>query len=547
VNEVTIHQVHQIEYRWHPDYDLSPVASSMPREPTMRWDSQIRNWVRHPGADGPAESVRYQIVQGGLAALAWRYRDIKVTEADGRAQSRPLGSRVLVGAARTLSPEMAVILCRSGLPAAAGPRPGETEPPPALPVISAADLAAIAEATVDGLDHEAAWQDDLQPVLAAAFADPDTPLAVGIGEPQILQPPAQGVQALLLWGLWRIGYPLLGARRRRWSFSTFEPPLRYVDPKSLPDIVFRSAQEAQSAPTSMPRRELKVFPGTASGSTAGTIYDELAAWLAAEYRELGGDELQRRIADVTDGAPDDSRLLVAYDRLSVRWAPGPDKPAEAEAEAEAIETGSPGPREFLPEESEQPASVPDPESTGNQQQEEKPADEGSDLAPFPMAELIGRLASAGDAREFASLLGEAIAASLPPDEADRRRARETFGDSNCLVPVFRRHRYAPDEYALARIVCLIVIPDLGQPQVRDEIADWAGRGESAVVAALLSAARYCGADVLNVMREILRPVLAELWLTDRSLLGYWSPSPASPPDAASWRGTTVLRPRGQPA
>ena len=119
MNEVTIHQVHQIEYRWHPDYDLSPVASSMPRELTMRWDAQIRNWVRHPGTDGPAESVRYQIVQGGLAALAWRYRDIKVTEADGRAQSRPLGSRVLVGAARTLSPEMAVILCRSGLPAAA--------------------------------------------------------------------------------------------------------------------------------------------------------------------------------------------------------------------------------------------------------------------------------------------------------------------------------------------------------------------------------------------------------------------------------------------
>lgn len=519
MNEVTIHQVHQIEYRWHPDYDLSPVASSMPRELTMRWDAQIRNWVRHPGTDGPAESVRYQIVQGGLAALAWRYRDIKVTEADGRAQSRPLGSRVLVGAARTLSPEMAVILCRSGLPAAAGPRPGETAPPPALPVISAADLATIAEATVDGLDHEAAWQDDLRLVLAAAFADPDTPLVVGIGEPQIFEPPAQGIQALLLWGLWRIGYPLLGTRRRRWSFSTFEPPPRYVDPKSLPDIVFRSAREAQSPPTSMPRRELKVFPGTASGSTAGTIYDELAAWLAAEYRELGGDELHQRIADVTDGAPDDSRLLVAYDRLSVRWAPGPDKPAEAEAEA--IETESLSPQELPPEGPEQPASVPDPEIRGGLQ-EVKPADEGIDLAPLPMAELISRLASACDAHEFASLLGEAIAAPLPPDEADRRRARGTFGDSNCLVPVFRRHRYDTDEDALARIVCLIVIPDLGQPQVRDEIADWAGRGESAVVAALLSAARYAGADALSVMREILQPVLTELWLADRRLLAYWS-------------------------
>lgn len=533
MNEVTIHQIHQVEYRWHPSNDLSPAASSMPRDLMMRWDAQIRNWIRHPGVDGPSESVRYQIVPGGLAALAWRYRDIKVTEADGRAQGRPLVSRVLVGAARTLSPEMAVMLCRSGLPAAAGPRPGETESPPGLPVISAADLADVAHATTDRLDQEAAWQDDLQPVLAAAFADPDTPLVVGIGEPQIFQPPAQSIQVRLLWGLWRIGYPLLGARQRRWSFSTFEPPLGYVDPKSLPDIVFRSAQAAQSAPPAMPRKELWVFPGGVSGSAASTVYDELAAWLAAEYRELGGDELQRRIADVTDGAPDDdSRLLIAYDRLSARWAPVLDEP---------------GLQEVPSEEFSQPASVPDPEITGSAEGEEKkPPDEETGPAPFFMADLIGRLASVRNAGQFASLLGEAIAAPLPPDEADRRRARGTFGDNNCLVPVFRRHRYATDEYALARIVCLIVVPDLDQPQVRDEIADWASRGESAVVAALLNAARYCGADVLSVMKEILQPVLTELWLTDRGLLAYWSPGPASPPDAASRHGMTMLRPGGQP-
>ena len=542
MSDVTIHQVHQIEYRWHPRYDLSPVVSSMPRDLMMRWDAQIRNWIRHPSADGPSESVRYQLMPGGVAALAWRYRDIEVTEADGRVRGRPLVSRVLVGAARTLSPEMAVILCRSGLPAAAGPRPDETEPSPRLPLINAADLATVAHATTGGLDQEAAWQDDLQPVLAAAFADPDTPLAVGIGEPQIFQAPAQGIQVLLLWGLWRVSYPLLSARQRRWSFSTFEPPLGYVDPKSLPDIVFRSAQAAQSAPPTTPRKELKVFPGTVSGSAAGTVYDELAAWLVAEYRELGGDELQRRIAEVTDGAPnDDSLVLVAYDRLSARWAPSPD----ASAEPEATDTSGPGLEEFPSGEPGQQASVRDPEITGSP--EGKPADD--EIAPLPlsMAELIGELASACDADQFASLLGEAIAAPLPPDQTDRRRARGAFGDNNCLVPVFRRHRYAPDEYALARIVCLIVIPDLGQARVRDEIADWASRGESAVVAALLNAARYSGADMLIVMREILQPVLTELWLTDRRLLAYWSPGPAPPADATAWHGTTVLRLRGLPA
>jgi hypothetical protein len=543
LNDVTIHQIHQIEYRWHPSYDLSPAVGSMSRELMMRWDAQIRNWIRHPSADGPSESVRYQIMPGGVAALAWRYRDIQVTEADGRARGRPLVSRVLVGAARTLSPEMALILCRSGLPAAAGPRPDETEPPPGLPVISAADLATVAHVTIGPLDQEAAWQDDLRPVLAAAFADPDTPLAVGIGEPQIFQPPTQGIQVLLLWGLWRIGYALLGRRRRKWSFSTFEPPLGYVDPKSLPDIVFRSAQATQSAAPTIPRKELRVFPGTVSGSAASTVYDELAAWLATEYRELGGDELQRRIADVTDGAPDDdSRLLVAYDRLSARWAPAPDAPAEPRA----IETGGAGLQEFPPEESSQPASVRDPEVTGSPE-EEKPADDEIDPLPFSLTEMIGQLASACDADQFAALLGEAISVPLPPDEADRMWARGTFGDNNCLVPVFRRHRYVPDEYALARIVCLIVIPDLGQPQVRDEIADWASRGESAVVAALLNAARYSGADELSAMKQILQPVLTELWLTDRNLLAHWSPGPASPPDATAWHGMMVLRPRRLPA
>ena len=542
MNDVTIHQVHQIEYRWHPSYDLSPAVSSMLHELMIRWDAQIRNWIRHPSADGPGESVRYQSMPGGVAALAWRYRDIEVTESDGRVRGRPLVSRVLVGAARTLSPEIAVILCRSGLPAAAGPRPDEIEPSPGLPVINAADLAAVAHATAIGLDQEAAWQDDLQPVLAAAFADPDTPLAVGIGEPQIFQPPAHGIQVLLLWGLWRISYPLLGARQRRWSFSTFEPPLGYVDPRSLPDIVFRSAQVVQSAPPTMPRKEIKVFAGPVLGSVASTVYDELAGWLAAEYRELGGDELQRRIADVTDGAPDDdSRLLIAYDRLSARWAPQPD----AQAEPKTADSGGPGLERVPSRETAQPASVRDPEITGSPG-DEKPADEEIAPPPSSMAELIGQLASAYDAGQFALLLGEAVAVPLPPDEADRRRARGTFGDNNCLVPVFRRHRHVPDEYALARIVCLIVIPDLGQPQVRDEVADWASRGESAVAAALLSAARYSGAGVLNIMKEILQPVLAELWLTDRSLLAYWYPGPASPPDAAAWHGTSVLRPRGLP-
>jgi hypothetical protein len=155
--------------------------------------------------------------------------------------------------------------------------------------------------------------------------------------------------------------------------------------------------------------------------------------------------------------------------------------------------------------------------------------------------MIDKLTLAGDVDLFKSLLTKVIAPPLVPDEADRQQARAILGDNNCLIPVFRRHRHDPHEYELSRIVCLIVIPDLNQPEVRDEVASWAYRGERAVVAALLAAARDCGADTWQVMRDTLEPVLAELWLTDRALLAAWSPGPASPPVTSPWRSAIAVR------
>jgi len=499
----------------------------MTRELTMGWDAKIRSWVRHPSVEQPSESVRYQILPGGNAALAWRYQDLEVVDAAGSVRGRPLVSRVLVGREDILSPDVAMLLCWSGLPAMAGPRPGEVVPDSDLPAIAAADLTAVARSVTDRLDREAAWEEGLRPVLAAALADPDTPLAIGIEESQILQPSARGVQVLLLWGLWRIARPVLGTGRRGWSFSTFEPPLGFVDPKTLPDIVFRSAKVTQTAPpTSMPRNELKVIPGVVSVAGASTICDELAEWLVAEYRETGGDELERHIAEVVDEKPPDSRLLIAYDRLSTKWSPS----APESSEREPVTHGTLTAEAFVRE-------VSEPQTTRPEAAEVIDEDQPEISPPFPMAELLGQLALAGDVDLFDLLLGKVIAAPLPPDGTDRQRARAILGDNNCLIPVFRRHHCEPHhEYALSRIVCLIVIPDLDQLAVRDEVATWAYRGERAVVAAILTAARDSGAEAWRVIRQTLEPVLAELWLTDRGLLAAWSPGPASPPDVTSWRG-----------
>jgi hypothetical protein len=96
--------IHQIEYRWHDRRDLSPVASTMSQESLRGWDSWIRAWVRHPHADCLRQSVCYQLLPTGRAALAWRYEDWQAAEREDGTRGRPLVSRVLAGQASLLTP-----------------------------------------------------------------------------------------------------------------------------------------------------------------------------------------------------------------------------------------------------------------------------------------------------------------------------------------------------------------------------------------------------------------------------------------------------------
>jgi hypothetical protein len=364
-------EVHQIEYRWHPVRDLCPIASSMSPDSTRGWDSRIRAWVRHPSAEAPVESVCYQLLppNGSLAALAFRYR--MQGGGDAGTGGRPLVSRVLAGNASLLTPEVAIALCRTGLPALAGERPGQVTAGDELLSVSADDLVALAAERAGDLDDEAAWTDGLAQVVAVALADPGTPLAVTVAGPRIGG--LAGELAPLLWGLCRIVRPLLGTVRRGWSFSTFELPLGSVDPKVLPDIVFRGAAEAHSAPPATPRREARVFlghPGGAGsgglrepglsqhGALAGTAQAWLADWLVAEYRAGGSDAIAGLIAGCAVEQPLHARLGAIYDVLHAKWAakaiepprspgqaPGPrisaDEAAPRTEAARAVE-GSPG-------------------------------------------------------------------------------------------------------------------------------------------------------------------------------------------------------------
>lgn len=539
--------IHQIEYRWHHTRDLSPVASSMSQESTRGWDSRIRAWVRHPNVDQPAESVRYQIFPNEFAALAWRYRNLQAAELDDGTRGRPLVSRVLVGHADVLTPDAAIVLCRTGLPHAAGERAGRVMPDTELPPIRAGELAAPIVDSVAWLDREAAFELGLSQVVAAALSDPNTPLAINIESPLIFRPPNEGSQALLLWGLRRLTQSFLGTVRRGWSFSTFELPLGEVDPRTLPDIVFRLAQPAQAAPPTTPRKEIKVRPGDSGTSANGSPAATLAAWLTAEYQEVGGSGLERLIAQSAIGQSPQDRLDVAYEILRVKWSPVMMSDAPAQSMYVTLTPVPPTEEESL-----EPPSV---AATEVSRAEIPPAEVHladkqdprlqhipelrHDMAAACLSDELELLVRARDLGELQSILFRVLKPDTPSDGPDRRKARMLMRSNNFYTSIFAKYNCKLSAEDLAYIFTKVVIPDLDRKTVRDEVTDWARRADPSVIDALIVAARLCSADVWDEMRGILQPVLASRWLEDHNLtIGLeLTPAPAtSPPTRESGRG-----------
>ena len=224
------------------------------------------------------------------------------------------------------------MLCRTGLPSAAGPRPGEVTAETGLPLIRAAELSRLVSERAAWLDQEAARQDGLGPVIASALSDQHSPLAIHVRGTHLRRPPGEGLQCLFLWGMWRIVWPLVGTAGRGWSFSTFEPPQGGdVDPATLPDILFRQTQDTPPAAPARPRKEIKCRPFDPSAPHDQGDLGQLAGWLVAEYGKRGGDELGKVIADWC-GTEHSFLLRIqkVYTELCARYSPvvisGPASP-----------------------------------------------------------------------------------------------------------------------------------------------------------------------------------------------------------------------------
>jgi hypothetical protein len=521
----------------------------MSPESTRGWDIRLRSWVRHPSADALSQSVAYQVLppNGAVAALAWRSRGQQPERGD---RARPLVSRVLVGNTSLLTPEAAIALCRMGLPATAGERPGQVAAGTELPTLSGAEVDALVSGAMQWLDREAreaAGGDGLAEVIAAAVADPNAPLAISLPQPAVARLPGDGAQARLLWGLWRISRPLLGTVRRGWSFSTFELPPGASEGAAVPDVVFRSDTGEEAAGGG--RKEILAIPGD-PGELAGSPQAWLAQWLVAEYQQGGAEAVEQLVAECGVEQPLQARLAAVYDILHARWArravpvapagpdggpradaeavlsqesgrgqearrgreagPSPEAEAGLEAEralddAEVLETGlalDPGPDAdedaggywaddgWTDDDWAEPEPEPDHRPGGP-----RPAPPGQPPRLFEAAmarslpDLLARLAGTGDAAEFKLLLQDILTIGAEPELGNRVDARRMLFEANWCIADARpadRELHADE---LARIFQVIVLPDLDRPRVGRELAEWALVAPPAVIGGLLAAAR----------------------------------------------------------
>jgi hypothetical protein len=342
--------IHQIEYRWQHEKDMSPFATTMPQSMTAGWDDLIRAWVRHPHASRLLESMCYKTWDDtGDAALAWRYRDPRAAESAAGTSGRPQVSRVLVGHASLLTPEVAIAFCITGLPSFI--RPDRVSASYELPTVGPDELTTLVNKAAAEHDQEAAQQAGLPELVAAALSDRDRPLAIYLPEELIVRRLTESPQGRLLWGLHRIMCAVPGTDRRGWSFSSFELPLGAQDVATLPDIVFRQAVEA-SAPPGIVRDELKVWPLDPDALADLHPQDvRTARRLVEAYAAHGVDGVQRLIAEEARG---DIRALLGkrqgrrHDDIADDPGPQPARKASAapqpvSSERAPIESAPSGP------------------------------------------------------------------------------------------------------------------------------------------------------------------------------------------------------------
>jgi hypothetical protein len=133
--------------------------------------------------------------------------------------------------------------------------------------------------------------------------------------------------------------------------------------------------------------------------------------------------------------------------------------------------------------------------------------------------------------EFESALRFLRTGKFPDRPADRAVARQLIAERHWYIPVLLQYDSVHVDDTLEAIFMLAVIPDLGMPEVTEELARWAGeRAAPPPVIKALNAAAQGWASGPELMRRALEPALGRRWLADH---GIYYTRPAAHAAAAS--------------
>jgi hypothetical protein len=548
------HLADQIEFRWQHDDDLSPVAHSLPPDQLHMWSARLSGLVRpatpKPAWGVPAHSVAYQVFDDGYAVLIWRRYDEEALVLQDSPARRPLVARALIGSRNLLKPALAMALFRAeAADSHLGPVPGQVRTGTVLPRVGSAQLTAVARPVLRELEQLSGQERGVDQLIAAALRDHGTPMSVVLPAPEMTQPLWDCPQLPMLWALWRTTRPLTApgrqGERRRWSFSSYEPPLGGTDTRGLASTVFRSQEEDRdSTPPQTVRAEVTVWPRSAPGRS--DRFDELAGLLLRSYRELGGDELRHRLQQIADRYPDvAARIDAAQSELASAdwWRSHPDgqppahldglPPAPAPAEmgaAAAPPRPAPGPAPEPPSSTPGTATVTTPGPRHRDRRDKT----------WTLTAMLDHLHQGPGHPDFAAardMLGQATSAPVQ----ERAKARKLMPGRGWYVPPFAQHDPFHVEDELAVLFGLTVMPDLEVPGVADQLSRWAVQSPPEVIRGLSEAAYRRGGQAPRLLSDALQPALHRRWLAEHSI--YLDPEVAGL--APALRPRPAVRPRWQ--
>ncbi|QKW38293.1 hypothetical protein HUT06_33365 [Actinomadura sp. NAK00032] len=307
--------IHQIEFRWDPDYDLTGIAWSFEsRTQFESWNTRLKKHAgvsargRSAAAEAPSSAV-YLTYPDGMAALILRSVDPRAmspgnaVSGAGRgagADRLHLVARALIGLSTTLTADIAMLIAASDPRGIFSRLPGQVGRGSPLQPMSFSHLIGNAAAPED-LEERARRAPGLAALLAAVLEDPARPVTMVLPPEEIRGPVASSRALALLWASRRILKPLLtdadGRPLDGWraAFSTCEAPLTGGDGRTEPAVAFRD-RGLEGPPLHEGPREVR--PGDPA-APQGDL--SAAAGLLAEAYAAFGDDAARLVRPVVQG------------------------------------------------------------------------------------------------------------------------------------------------------------------------------------------------------------------------------------------------------